>query len=61
MTVSYACTRFGRAAAFALLLASTSALAAPDPLPSWSDGPTKTAIQTFVKATVTPGTQKFVA
>lgn len=61
MTLSRTITRFGRGAALALLLAGTSALAAPDPLPSWADGPTKTAIESFVKATVTPGGPKFVA
>ena len=50
-----------RAAAIALLLASGSALAAPDPLPSWNDGPAKTAIERFVEATVTPGNPRYVA
>jgi phosphoglycolate phosphatase-like HAD superfamily hydrolase len=31
-----------------------------DPLPSWNEGPTKTAIMTFVKETTDPASPKFV-
>lgn len=53
-----------RSIAAALLLAGVTvapANAQSDPLPSWNDGPTKTAVMDFVKATTTPGGPKFVA
>jgi phosphoglycolate phosphatase-like HAD superfamily hydrolase len=43
-----------------LLLVSLRAGAQTDPLPSWNDGPAKTAIVDFVKATTTPGAPEFV-
>ena len=42
------------------LLLGTQALAQPDPLPSWNDGPAKKAIVEFVQATTTQGSPKFV-
>jgi phosphoglycolate phosphatase-like HAD superfamily hydrolase len=44
-----------------LLVAAASATAQSDPLPSWNDGPTKTAIVDFVRETTTPGGAHFVA
>ena len=38
----------------------TGAAAAKDPLPSWNDGATKTAISDFVKAVTTKGSPDFV-
>ena len=44
------------------LVASAAAQSAgSDPLPSWSDGPAKQAILTFVRDTTKPGGAKFVA
>lgn len=45
----------------ALLVCAAGAFAAPDPLPSWNDGPTKTAIEAFVTATTDPSGPRFVA
>ncbi len=44
------------------ILIGTTALAAPQPdlLPSWNDGPTKSAITDFVRAVTTEGTSSFV-
>jgi haloacid dehalogenase-like hydrolase len=51
-----------RAAVFLVLCVITSnARAADDPLPSWNDGPTKTAILQFVQATTDQSNPKFVA
>ena len=47
--------------ALAMLFVTAPASAAPDPLPSWADGPTKTAVMRFVAATVTQGGPKYVA
>jgi haloacid dehalogenase-like hydrolase len=47
------------AVALGLLLPTTVA-AQSDPLPSWNEGPTKTAIIEFVKATTEEGGPKFV-
>jgi hypothetical protein len=46
----------------ALALAAPAAYAAtsPDPLPSWNDGPARTAITGFVARTTTPGSPDFV-
>ncbi len=49
----------GLAAAFSLLAPATVA-AQTDPLPSWNDGPAKTAIIEFVKTTTDAGSPKFV-
>jgi hypothetical protein len=49
--------------AILLTLAAVPALAqekAPDPLPSWNEGPTKQAILDFVKATTDQASPKFV-
>jgi len=46
-------------ATLALVVAAT-APAQTDPLPSWNDGPAKTAILTFVRETTTPGGATFV-
>jgi hypothetical protein len=45
-----------------VVLAAGPALgaAAPDPLPSWNEGPAKRAILTFVKETTEPASPKFV-
>jgi phosphoglycolate phosphatase-like HAD superfamily hydrolase len=48
-------------AAFLALFVSGAALAAPDPLPSWNEGPTKAAIEAFVVAATDPSGSKFVA
>lgn len=55
-----------RRAALALGLASavvpaTVVAQAPDPLPSWRDGPRRRALLDFVGATTTPGSPDFVA
>jgi hypothetical protein len=50
-----------RRALFLALLAGTPAVAQDDPLPSWSDGPTKQAIVDFVNATTTEGGPGFIA
>jgi haloacid dehalogenase-like hydrolase len=44
----------------ASLAFATHALAQSDPLPSWNDGAAKQAIVTFVRATTTPGSPRFV-
>ncbi|SDP59773.1 Phosphoserine phosphatase [Phyllobacterium sp. YR620] len=44
-----------------LLLNAGSALAQSDPLPSWNDGPNRTAIVDFVKRVTTDGSADFVA
>ncbi len=44
----------------ALLIAATPLAAQTDPLPSWNDGDTKTAILGFVEATTDPASSKFV-
>jgi hypothetical protein len=44
-----------------VLLSSFSLAQATDPLPSWNEGPTKTAIIEFVKATTDPSNPKFVS
>ena len=41
--------------------ASAPALAQPDPLPSWNEGPTKTAIVEFVRATTDRASPRYVA
>jgi len=51
--------------AYALALAAglalgTPALAQTDPLPSWNDGAAKEAIVSFVRATTTPGSPRYV-
>lgn len=46
--------------ALALLVSGLPASAQTDPLPSWNDGPTKTAIVGFVEATTDPASSKFV-
>ncbi len=43
-----------------VLATSIQARAQTDPLPSWNDGPTKSAILDFVKATTDPASPKFV-
>src|SRR5256886_13535040 len=43
-----------------MVVSITIAAPAADPLPSWSDGPTKQAIVEFVKATTTQGSPQFV-
>ena len=43
-----------------MVVSITIAAPAADPLPSWSDGPTKHAIVEFVKATTTQGSPQFV-
>lgn len=48
----------GLMAVVAALAARTSH--APDPLPSWNDGPAKTAILDFVAKTTTQGSPQFV-
>src|SRR5229473_7879846 len=55
-----------RAAAVALgllciLFTSANAQTAPDPLPSWNDGPAKQAIVKLVTVTTTTGNPDFVA
>ena len=48
--------RIGRAfAALLIAVASSSAVLAQDPLPSWNDGAAKKAIVDFVKATTDAG------
>ncbi|MGH8680996.1 MAG: HAD family hydrolase [Burkholderiales bacterium] len=42
------------------LALAPQALAQPDPLPSWNDGPAKKAIVEFVQTTTTQGSPKFV-
>jgi hypothetical protein len=49
----------GLVAAFSLIAPATVA-AQTDPLPSWNDGPAKTAIIEFVKTTTDAGSPKFV-
>ena len=44
-----------------LLLTSVSLAQAIDPLPSWNEGPAKTTIIEFVKATTDPANPKFVS
>jgi phosphoglycolate phosphatase-like HAD superfamily hydrolase len=44
-----------------LLFAAAPAFAQSDPLPSWSEGPARQAIVSFVKATTEPGSPDFVA
>ncbi len=44
----------------ALLVASASAFAQTDPLPSWNDGAAKKAIVDFVQTTTTQGSPNFV-
>ena len=44
-----------------LIALTTSAVAAPDPLPSWNDGPTKQAIIEFVKAVTDKSSPRYVA
>lgn len=52
---------FGPASlAVAAVALSGGALAAGDPLPSWNDGPSKSAILEFVAATTGEGTPEFV-
>jgi hypothetical protein len=53
---------FGRAslASAAVALSVGVAVAAGDPLPSWNDGPSKSAILEFVAATTSEGTPDFV-
>lgn len=50
--------------AFLLCLASSLAVAQPkpvnDPLPSWNDSPTKSAIIAFVQRVTAPGSPGFV-
>jgi phosphoglycolate phosphatase-like HAD superfamily hydrolase len=54
--------RHPRAAIFLLLCVIGSTVhAADDPLPSWNDGPAKTAILQFVQATTDRSNSKFVA
>jgi len=43
-----------------VLLRAGAAFAQVDPLPSWNEGPTKAAIEAFVKATTDPANPKFV-
>jgi hypothetical protein len=50
---------FGLAAAFSLV-APVNVAAQTDPLPSWNDGPAKTAIIDFVRATTDMASPKFV-
>jgi phosphoserine phosphatase len=45
---------------FLVLVASSTAVWAQDPLPSWNDGAAKKAIVDFVKVTTTPGGPQFV-
>jgi hypothetical protein len=49
-----------RPAFLAFVLVATSAFAAEDPLPSWNDGDTKTAIVDFVSATTDASSPDFV-
>ena len=49
----------GLAAAF-ILLAPVTVAAQTEPLPSWNDGPAKTAIIDFVRATTDTASPKFV-
>ncbi len=51
----------GFALALLLFMGGGRALAQVDPLPSWNEGATKAAIETFVKATTDPASPKFVA
>jgi phosphoglycolate phosphatase-like HAD superfamily hydrolase len=46
--------------AVAGLTLGAQAIAQPDPLPSWNDGPSKQAIVDFVQTTTTQGSPKFV-
>ncbi|HTA37903.1 MAG TPA: HAD family hydrolase [Candidatus Acidoferrales bacterium] len=48
------------AAAFGILLYGLAASPAADPLPSWNDGPAKTAIVNFVHVTTDPSSPQFV-
>jgi hypothetical protein len=48
------------AALLALVASCTTAQAAPDPLPSWNDGPAKQAVVDFVRATTDKASPKFV-
>ncbi|MET0430542.1 MAG: haloacid dehalogenase-like hydrolase, partial [Microvirga sp.] len=50
---------FTLAACIGLILCG-GARAQPDPLPSWNDGPAKTAIVSFVQRIVAPGGPDFV-
>lgn len=45
---------------FTLLLALPLLAAAADPLPSWKDGPSRTAIESFVTAVTTPNGKDYV-
>jgi len=47
-------------AVVAILIFSTAASAEVDPLPSWSDGPTKQAIVDFVTKATEPGSGDYV-
>jgi phosphoglycolate phosphatase-like HAD superfamily hydrolase len=54
--------RLRRAFLLVVVIASpTPALAQGDPLPSWNDGPTKSAILDFVKRVTTDGSSELVA
>ncbi len=48
------------AAVLALCVISMKVGAAEDSLPSWNDGPAKTAILEFVRATTDPASSNFV-
>jgi len=48
------------AVAVAALLVASPALAQPDPLPSWNDGPARRAILAFVRDTTDPASPAFV-
>jgi phosphoglycolate phosphatase-like HAD superfamily hydrolase len=50
-----------RPLAFALALLAAPAALAADPLPSWNEGPAKTAVLGFVEATTDAASSKFVA
>jgi phosphoglycolate phosphatase-like HAD superfamily hydrolase len=52
---------FRAAALLVLCVISSNVRAADDPLPSWNDGPAKTAILQFVQATTDQSNPKFVA
>lgn len=51
---------FARLLAAVLLLPSIALAQTSDPLPSWNEGPAKTAIIDFVKTTTDSGSSKFV-
>jgi phosphoglycolate phosphatase-like HAD superfamily hydrolase len=53
--------RLWAAAFLALCVIASSAQAADDPLPSWNEGQTKTAILQFLQATTDSSSPKFVA